>query len=80
MTKSLKADIFNDGQHKVSVKAFQSDNTLANGYKFERNGHGLDYSNINGHAASFNQIKIPDFGRQIELAGKANLWSSQDRS
>ena len=53
---------------------------MSNGFKFERNGHGLDYSNINGHGLSFKQSNIPDFGRQNELAGKANLWSSQDRN
>ncbi|XP_065367921.1 attacin-C-like [Calliphora vicina] len=80
LTKSLSADLFNNGDHKLSANVFKSDNTLANGFKFERNGHGLDYSNINGHGASISQSNIPDFGRQLELAGKANLWSSQDRN
>lgn len=80
LTKSLSADLFNNGDHKLSANAFRSDNTLANGFKFERNGHGLDYSHINGHGASFTQSHIPNFGRQMELAGKANLWSSPDRN
>lgn len=73
LTKSLSADIFNNGDHKLSANVFKSDNTLANGLKFERNGHGLDYSNINGHGLSIKQNKIPDFGRQLELGGRANL-------
>ncbi|KAM7345453.1 attacin-C-like [Cochliomyia hominivorax] len=80
LTKSLSADVFNNGNHKLSANVFKSDNTLANGFKFERNGHGLDYSHSNGHGLSLTQSNIPNFGRQTELAGKANLWSSQDRN
>ncbi|TMW48901.1 hypothetical protein DOY81_006019 [Sarcophaga bullata] len=80
LTKSLSADLFNNGVHKVNANVFKSDNTLANGFKFERNGHGLGYSHKDGHGASLTQSNIPNFGRQLELAGKANLWTSQDRN
>ncbi|XP_037818563.1 attacin-C-like [Lucilia sericata] len=77
LTKSISADF---GDHKIGANVFKSDNTLPNGFKFERSGHGLEYSHINGHTASLTQSNIPNFGRQLELAGKANLWSSQDRN
>lgn len=80
LTKSLNANLFNNGVHSVDANVFKSQNTLPNGFQFERNGHGLEYSHINGHGASLSQSSIPNFGKQLELGGKANLWSSQDRN
>ena len=78
--QSASANLFNNGVHSVDANVFASQNKLANGFKFERNGAGLDYSHINGHGASLTHSNIPGFGKQLELAGKANLWSSQDRN
>ncbi|XP_067627453.1 attacin-B-like [Eurosta solidaginis] len=81
VTQSLNANLFNNGVHTLDANAFKSQNTLLkNGVEFERNGFGLDYSHINGHAASLTKSTIPNFGSQVELAGKANLWSSPDRN
>ncbi|EDW59904.1 attacin-C [Drosophila virilis] len=74
------ANLFNDGVHNVDAKAFASQNQLANGFKFDRNGAALDYAHINGHDASVTHSNIPGFGKQLELAGRANLWQSQDRN
>ncbi|XP_037948817.1 attacin-B-like [Teleopsis dalmanni] len=79
-TQSVNANLFKSGPHSVDANAFKSQNTLANGFKFERNGGGLSYGHANGHGASLTQSSIPNFGKQLELAGKANLWSSQDRN
>ncbi|XP_011179368.2 attacin-B [Zeugodacus cucurbitae] len=79
-SQSVNANLFNNGVHSLDANAFASQNKLANGFKFERNGAGLDYSHINGHGASLTHSNIPNFGRQLELAGKANLWSSPDRN
>ncbi|XP_030380836.1 attacin-C [Scaptodrosophila lebanonensis] len=79
-TQSANANLFNNGVHKLDAKAFASQNQLANGLKFERNGAGLDYSHINGHGASLTHSNIPGFGKQLELGGRANLWQSQDRN
>lgn len=67
------ANLFNDGVHNVDAKAFASQNQLAN-------GAALDYAHINGHGASVTHSNIPGFGKQLELAGRANLWQSQDRN
>ncbi|XP_011179367.2 attacin-B-like [Zeugodacus cucurbitae] len=80
LTQSVNANLFNNGVHSLDANAFKSQNTLANGFKFDRNGAGLDYSHINGHGASLTKSTIPNFGSQLELAGKANLWSSPDRN
>ncbi|XP_067627450.1 attacin-B-like [Eurosta solidaginis] len=81
VTQSLNANLFNNGVHNLDANAFKSQNTLLkNGVEFERNGFGLDYSHINGHAASLTKSTIPNFGSQVELAGKANIWSSRDRN
>ncbi|XP_054737875.1 attacin-C-like [Anastrepha obliqua] len=79
-TQSVNANLFNNGVHSVDANAFKSQNTLANGFKFDRNGAGLEYSHINGHGASLTHSNIPNFGRQLELGAKANLWSSPDRN
>ncbi|XP_017488491.1 PREDICTED: attacin-B-like [Rhagoletis zephyria] len=80
LTQSVNANLFNNGQHSLDANAFKSQNTLANGFKFDRNGAGLEYSHINGHGASLTKSNIPNFGSQLELGGKANLWSSPDRN
>ncbi|XP_053963020.1 attacin-B-like [Anastrepha ludens] len=79
-TQSVSANLYNNGVHSLDANAFKSQNTLANGFKFDRNGGGLEYSHINGHGASLTKSTIPNFGSQLELGGKANLWSSPDRN
>ncbi|XP_067627451.1 attacin-A-like [Eurosta solidaginis] len=79
-TQSASANLFNNGVHSLDANAFASQNKLANGLKFERNGAGLDYSHINGHGASLTHSNIPHFGSQLGLSGKANVWSSHDRN
>ena len=64
----------------MDANVFASQNKLANGFKFERNGAGLDYSHINGHGASLTHNNFPGIGRQLDLGAKANLWSSPDRN
>ncbi|EDW04551.1 GH23752 [Drosophila grimshawi] len=78
--QTLTANLYNDGVHNLDAKAFASQNQLANNFKFDRNGAGIDYSHINGHGASATHSNIPGFGKQIELGGRANLWQSQDRN
>ncbi|KAH8402457.1 hypothetical protein KR009_012042 [Drosophila setifemur] len=78
--QTATAKLFNDGVHNLDAKAFASQNQLANGLKFDRNGAGLDYSHINGHGASVTHSNIPGFGKQLELGGRANLWQSQDHN
>ncbi|XP_037950094.1 attacin-B-like [Teleopsis dalmanni] len=79
-TQSLNANLYKNGPHSVDANVFKSQNTLANGFQFERNGGGLSYAHANGHGASLTQSSIPNFGKQLEFGGKANLWSSQDRN
>ncbi|XP_023168275.2 attacin-C [Drosophila hydei] len=78
--QTATANLFNNGVHNLDAKAFASQNKLANGFKFDRNGAGLDYSHINGHGASLTHSNIPGLGKQLELGGRANLWQSQDRN
>ncbi|XP_017131878.1 attacin-C [Drosophila elegans] len=78
--QTATANLFNDGVHNLDAKAFASQNQLANGLKFDRNGAALDYAHINGHGATLTHSNIPGLGKQLELAGRANLWQSQDRS
>ncbi|EDW00916.1 attacin-A [Drosophila grimshawi] len=78
--QSAHANLFNNGKHNLDAKVFASQNKLANGFKFERNGAGLDYSHINGHGASLTHSNIPGIGQQLGLDTRANLWSSQDRN
>ncbi|XP_037715951.1 attacin-C [Drosophila subpulchrella] len=78
--QTATANLLNDGVHNLDAKAFASQNQLANGFKFDRNGAALDYSHINGHGATLTHSNIPGFGKQLELAGRANLWQSQDRN
>ncbi|EDW73761.1 uncharacterized protein Dwil_GK19632 [Drosophila willistoni] len=78
--QSAHANLFNKGKHNVDAKVFASQNQLANGLKFQRNGFGVDYSHANGHGASLTQSNIPGLGRQLGLDGRANLWSSQNRN
>jgi len=78
--QTATANLFNDGVHNLDAKAFASQNQLANGFKFDRNGAALDYAHINGHGATLTHANIPGFGKQLELAGRANLWQSQDRN
>uniref|UniRef100_A0A6P4E6M3 Attacin-C n=1 Tax=Drosophila rhopaloa TaxID=1041015 RepID=A0A6P4E6M3_DRORH len=78
--QTASANLFNNGVHSLDAKAFASQNELANGFKFDRNGAGLDYSHINGHGATLTHANIPGLGRQLELGGRANLWQSQDRN
>ncbi|KAH8355177.1 hypothetical protein KR093_007643 [Drosophila rubida] len=79
-TQSAHANLFNNGAHNLDAKVFASQNKLANGFEFQRNGAGLDYSHINGHGASLTHSNIPGVGQQLGLDGRANLWSSQDRN
>ncbi|XP_017001183.2 attacin-C [Drosophila takahashii] len=78
--QTATANLFNNGVHNLDAKAFASQNQLANGFKFDRNGAALDYAHINGHGATLTHSNIPGFGKQLELAGRANLWQSQDRN
>lgn len=78
--QSAHANLFNNGKHNLDAKVFASQNKLANGFEFQRNGAGLDYSHINGHGASLTHSNIPGIGKQLGLDGRANLWSSQDRN
>ncbi|EDX06923.1 AttC [Drosophila simulans] len=78
--QTATANLFNNGVHNLDAKAFASQNQLANGFKFDRNGAGLDYSHINGHGATLTHANIPGLGKQLELGGRANLWQSQDRN
>ncbi|XP_068146002.1 attacin-C [Drosophila tropicalis] len=78
--QSAHANLFNNGVHNLDAKAFASQNQLANGFKFERNGAGLDYNHINGHGAHITHSNIPGFGKQLELGGNARLWESMDRN
>ncbi|XP_034475984.1 attacin-B-like [Drosophila innubila] len=78
--QSAHANLFNNGVHNVDAKVFASQNKLANGFEFQRNGAGLDYSHINGHGASLTHSNIPGIGKQLGLDARANLWSSQDRN
>ncbi|XP_034477134.1 attacin-C [Drosophila innubila] len=78
--QTATANLFNDGVHNIDAKAFASQNQLANGLKFDRNGAGLDYAHISGHGASVTHSNIPGLGKQLELSGLANLWQSQDHN
>ncbi|XP_017077294.1 attacin-C [Drosophila eugracilis] len=78
--QTATANLFDNGVHKLDAKAFASQNQLANGFKFDRNGAGLDYSHISGHGATLTHSNIPGIGKQLELGGRANLWQSQDRN
>ncbi|KAH8301595.1 hypothetical protein KR059_006348 [Drosophila kikkawai] len=78
--QTATANLFNNGVHNLDAKAFASQNQLANGFKFDRNGAGLDYSHMNGHSASLTHSNIPGLGKQLELGARANLWQSQDRN
>ncbi|KAL7737422.1 hypothetical protein ACLKA6_013023 [Drosophila palustris] len=78
--QTARANLFNDGVHNIDAKAFASQNQLANGFKFDRNGAALDYAHINGHGASVTHSNIPGLGRQLELGTRANLWQSQDHN
>ncbi|XP_039481854.1 attacin-C [Drosophila santomea] len=78
--QTATANLFNNGVHNLDAKAFASQNQLANGFKFDRNGAGLDYSHIKGHGATLTHANIPGLGKQLELGGRANLWQSQDRN
>ncbi|KAL7736475.1 hypothetical protein ACLKA6_019676 [Drosophila palustris] len=78
--QSAHANLFNNGVHNVDAKVFASQNKLANGFEFQRNGAGLEYSHINGHSAGLTHSNIPGIGQQLGLDARANLWSSQDRS
>ena len=79
-TQSARANLFNDGTNKIDANAFASQNKLPNGFEFQRNGGGLSWANANGHGANAGISNIPGFGRQLDLGGKANLWSSPDRN
>ncbi|KAH8233471.1 hypothetical protein KR026_008625 [Drosophila bipectinata] len=74
------ANIFKNDRHNLDAKVFASQNKLANGFEFQRNGAGLDYSHVNGHGASLTHSNFPGIGQQLGLDGRANLWSSQDRN
>ncbi|XP_016929794.3 attacin-A [Drosophila suzukii] len=74
------ANLFNNGRHNLDAKVFASQNKLANGFEFQRNGAGLDYSHINGHGASLTHSNFPGIGQQLGLEGRGNLWSSADRA
>ncbi|KAH8400982.1 hypothetical protein KR009_002311 [Drosophila setifemur] len=74
------ANIFKNDRHNLDAKVFASQNKLANGFEFQRNGAGLDYSHINGHGASVTHSNFPGIGQQLGLEGRGNLWSSQDRN
>jgi len=78
--QTATANLYKDAVHNLDVKAFASQNQLANGFKYDRNGAGVDYSNINGLGASVTHSNIPGFGKQLELGTRANLWQSQDRN
>ncbi|KAH8299905.1 hypothetical protein KR044_007376 [Drosophila immigrans] len=79
-TQSAHANLFNNGKHNLDAKVFASQNKLANGFEFQRNGAGLDYSHVNGHGASLTHSNFPGIGKQLGLDARANLWSSQDRN
>ncbi|SPP88098.1 attacin-A-like [Drosophila guanche] len=78
--QEVHANLFNDGVHNLDAKAFASQNKLANGFEFQRNGAALDYSHINGHGASVTHSNFPGIGRQLGAEARANLWSSADRN
>ncbi|ALC40836.1 AttC [Drosophila busckii] len=78
--QTATANLFNDGVHNLDAKAFATQNKLANGLEFQRNGAALDYAHINGHGATLSHSNIPDFGKQMQLEGRANLWQSLDRN
>ncbi|EDW32080.1 GL11458 [Drosophila persimilis] len=71
---------FNNGVHSLDAKAFASQNKLANGFEFQRNGAALDYSHVKGHGASLTHSNFPGIGRQLGAEARANLWSSADRN
>ncbi|XP_022211529.2 attacin-A-like [Drosophila obscura] len=78
--QEVHANLFNDGVHNLDAKAFASQNKLAKGFEFQRNGAALDYSHINGHGASVTHSNFPGIGRQLGAEARANLWSSADRN
>ncbi|XP_022225780.1 attacin-A [Drosophila obscura] len=78
--QEVHANLFNNGVHNLDAKAFASQNKLANGFEFQRNGAALDYSHVNGHGASLTHSNFPGIGRQLGAEARANLWSSADRN
>ncbi|XP_017143196.1 attacin-A-like [Drosophila miranda] len=78
--QEIHANLFNDGVHNLDAKAFASQNKLANGFEFQRNGAALDYSHVRGHGASVTHSNFPGIGRQLGAEARANLWSSADRN
>ncbi|XP_075147921.1 attacin-A-like [Haematobia irritans] len=80
-SQNARANIFNNDRHNLDANAFHSRTKLDNGFKFNTVGGGLDYNHANGHGASVTASRIPQLNMNtVDLAGKANLWRSQNQA
>lgn len=67
----------NNDRHNLDAFASHGRTKLDNGFKFDRLGGGLDYSNANGLGATLSGSRIPKIDlNTVDLTGRYNVWKS----
>nr|ABX80075.1 attactin TY1 [Tabanus yao] len=80
MKENARINFFDDKTHKVDTNLFHSRTHLDKpNFTFDKYGASLDYSHTRGHGASVGMSNIPNIGSNLDITGRANLWSSPDR-
>ncbi|XP_011181921.1 attacin-A [Zeugodacus cucurbitae] len=80
-SQNAHATILERNNHNLGANAFHSRTNMDNGFKFNKFGGAVTYDHANGHSASLGASRIPQLNMNtVDLAGKANLWRSRDRS
>uniref|UniRef100_A0A1A9W308 Attacin C-terminal domain-containing protein n=1 Tax=Glossina brevipalpis TaxID=37001 RepID=A0A1A9W308_9MUSC len=81
LTSSAHANLLKNDTHQLKANAFHSRTHLDNGFKFDCVGGGLGYNHVNGHGAALTGSRIPQLDmNSLNITGKANLWTSPNRS
>ncbi|KAM7342797.1 sarcotoxin-2A-like [Cochliomyia hominivorax] len=78
LTKSVSANLFNNGRHSVDGTFFKSNVALDNGFKFDKTGGILGYSHAGGHGLNAGLTRFSGIGKQASVNGYSNLFTSND--
>ncbi|XP_059220101.1 attacin-A [Stomoxys calcitrans] len=80
-SQNVRANILNTPRHNLDATAFHSRTNLDNGFNFNQVGGGLDYTHASGLGAAVTASRIPQLNMNtVDVIGKANLYTSPDKS
>ncbi|XP_011180189.1 attacin-A [Zeugodacus cucurbitae] len=76
LTKKAAANIPINDENRLGGSLFKTDNKLANGFEFVKQGGSLSFENAGGHGISIAKESIPGFSDTLSKSAHATLFNN----